>query len=133
LLQLSLDIVKVDTQPERIIVMSNGSSSQHVPHWAPVHFETATVTPGQTAGSYTLTVTGETPSSGETNLGVRLAAHEKYLVQPEYWAIAVEWDRAGAIFQSTMPYRESIPLDHIRGTKGIEVVGNGMSKKIDIP
>jgi hypothetical protein len=122
-----------ETQPERIIVVSNDSSKPRVPNWVPVHFETATVTPGQTAGSYELTVTGETPSSAERKLDVRLAAHEKYLVQPEYWAIAVEWDRAGAIFQSAMPYQRSISLDHIRGTKGIEVIGRGMSKKIDVP
>lgn len=116
-----------------MIVVSSGSDNPHVPDWVPVRFETATVTPGQTAGSHKLTVSGETPSSGERSLGVRLAAHEKYFVQPEYWAIAVEWDRADAIFQSAMPYQQSIALDHIRGTKGIEVLGKGMSKKIDIP
>ena len=113
--------------------MSNGSNNPHVPDWVPVRFESATVSQGPTAGSYKLIVTGETPSSGERSLGVRLAAHQKYLVQPQYWAIAVEWDRAGAIFQSAMPYQQAISLDHIRGTKGIEVVGKGMSKKIDVP
>jgi hypothetical protein len=113
--------------------MSSHSNPPHIPEWVPVRFDTATVQQGSTTGSYILKVFGETPSCGERSLGVRFVAHKKYLVQPEYWEISVEWDRSEAILQSTMPYEIPSALDGILGSKGIEVFGRGRSEKIDVP
>jgi hypothetical protein len=66
-------------------------------------------------------------------LGARLVAKKKYLVQPAYWEISVEWDEAGAIYQALSPYHVSLPLDGILGSKGIEVVGLRKSEKINVP
>lgn len=105
----------------------------HTPDWVLVDFDTAVVAAGPTAGSHVLTVTGETGSDGELSLGVRLVAAKKYLTQPEYAEIEVRWDRADAIFQVITPYTATAPLDGIRGSKGVEVVGESKSQKIDVP
>jgi hypothetical protein len=109
------------------------NSEPHVPRWVPVKFETAIVSPGSTAGSYVLTVSGNTPSSGERSLGARLIADKMYLDTPDYWEISAQWDKSGAIFMSEQPYHVSIPLDGKIGTKGIEVIGLNQSQKINVP
>jgi hypothetical protein len=109
------------------------NSAPHVPRWVPVKFETATVSPSSTAGSYVLAVSGNTPSSGERSLGARLVADRTYIDTPDYWEVLVEWDTAGAILMAMQPYHVSIQLDGKIGTKGIEVIGQNQSQKIDVP
>lgn len=109
------------------------NSTPHVPRWVPVKFETATVSPRATPGSYVLTVSGNTPRTGERSLGARLVADKMYFDTPDYWEISVEWDNADAIFMSIQPYHVSIPLDGKIGTKGIEVIGQNQSQKINVP
>jgi hypothetical protein len=109
------------------------NSTPHVPQWVPAKFETATVSAGSTAGTYVLTVSGNTPSSGERSLGARLIADKMYFDTPDYWEISVQWDKAGAIFMAEQPYHVSIPLDGKIGTMGTEVIGLNQSQKINVP
>jgi hypothetical protein len=104
----------------------------HVPEWGPVAFESATVEHDESRHSPILRVSGVTPSSGPDSLGVELHP-VTYIVQPEYWVIAVDFDSADALFQSITPYTVSHSIKGFVGTRGIEVVGQGKSIRIDVP
>lgn len=87
------------------------------------------VAPGETPDSLVLTVSGDKPRDAQGGAKVKLepAAYE---VQPEYWKIEVLWDPANANVPFVTPFKVSLPLDGIRGTKGIEVVGQTKKQKI---
>lgn len=89
-------------------------------------FVTARVT--ATKGSFYLTVAGKKPF---TNMRVRLIPRI-YIRQPEFWGIEV----VGCVYGIGLPvvtrYVETIPLDGIIGTRGIEVIGKNKTKKIVI-
>jgi len=99
--------------------------------WLPLDFSKAVVAPGKTPGSLVLTVSGLKPRDAEGGAPVKLQPL-KYETQPEYWKIEVLWDSSNAIFQVVTPFTVSIPLDGIRGTKGIEVAGETKRQKISL-
>ena len=107
-------------------------TEEHVPRWEPAEFDTAVVERDPKSGSPVLTVAGVAPSGGERSLGARLLPDPDSSAD-EYARIKVELDKEDAIFLSEMPFRVSIPLDGIHGSKGVEVVGYGKSVKIDVP
>jgi hypothetical protein len=107
-------------------------TEEHVPRWEAADFDTAVVERDPESGSHVLTVAGVAPSGGERSLGARLLPVPASATD-EYARITVELDKEDAIFLSEMPYRVSIPLDGIRGSKGVEVVGRDRLVKIDVP
>jgi hypothetical protein len=102
--------------------MNNNSIQNHAPHWVHVNFKEASVHKDKSTGVLILTVKGETGTGSERGCPVKLVPTE-YDTRPDYWGIGVLWDNANAILQTICDYEVSIPLDNIRGTKGIEVVG----------
>jgi hypothetical protein len=109
--------------------MNDTRPQNHQEKWVLVDFESAEIHPGEKPASTMLTVTGNTPACSVAGCPVKLAART-YFAQPEFWGIEVMWDRADAIFQTLCPFKVSIPLEGIRGTKGIEVVGRTRSEQI---
>lgn len=107
--------------------MGSGQQSS----WVPLDFRKAVVKPGATAGSLVLTVTGDKPREAAGGAPVKLQPLT-YEVQPEYWKVEVLWDTANTTIPAIVPFSVSISLDEIRGTKGVEVVGQSRSQKISI-
>lgn len=103
----------------------------HQPTWVPLDFRKAVVVPGETPGSLVLTVTGDKPRNALRGAAVKLQPLT-YDSQPEYWKIEVLWDTANANVPIVTPFTVSIAVDQLRGTKGIEVVGQSRSQKISI-
>ena len=99
--------------------------------WVPLDFRKAAVAPGATPGSLTLTVSGDKPSDAEGGAPVKLQP-VTYTVQPEYWKIEELWDPTDSIFPVISSFSASLSLDGIRGSKGIEVVGQTKRQKISI-
>lgn len=66
------------------------------------------------------------------NMDVRLVPFV-YIQQPEYWLIEVVGCLHGAGLPTEAPYKVSIPLDGITGTKGIEVIGATRSEQRQVP
>ena len=105
----------------------------HTPRWVPADFDTALLEADPASGSYVLKVAGILHQTGELCLKPRLIAAKKYLVQPEYAEIKVEFDAADAIFPEEESYKASLSLTGICGSKGVEVVGRSKSMKVDLP
>jgi len=105
----------------------------HVPEWALAILESAQVEQDPAKEGYILNVSGHAPRDGQCCERPRLHPREEYLVQPEYWETMVEWDKAGALFQSIVPFNLSMPLTGFVGTKGVEVIGKNKSFKIEVP
>jgi hypothetical protein len=58
----------------------------------------------------------------------------RYVRQPEYWDIEVTASVSGGIaIPVIVPYVVSLPLDQVRGTRGINVVWSDESEQIDVP
>lgn len=93
-----------------------------------IDFEDAQVNGGFVNGTYFLTVSGEKPY---INMEVRLSPLI-YVKRPEFWQIEVLGILPGFGLPAFAPYSETISLDGVIGTKGIEVVGATVSKLIDI-
>ena len=92
-----------------------------------IDFEQAKVHPGIVSGSYILVVQGTKPC---LNMKVELVPLV-YVKQPEYWGIeVVGCVPNGICLPALAPYTVSIPLDGIKGSKGIEVIGATRSEKI---
>ena len=89
------------------------------------------VVAGEAPGSQVLTVSGDKPRDAPRGAAVKLEPLA-YQAQPEYWKIEVLWDPAEANVPLVKPFTVSLPLDGIRGTKGIEVVGQTKKQKISI-
>jgi|SRR5579864_1042915 len=106
-----------------------GSGQQ--PSWVPLDFRKAVVKPGATPGSLMLTVTGDKPREAAGGAPVRLQPLT-YEEQPEYWKVEVLWDTTNATIPAIVAFSVSISLDGIRGTKGVEVVGQSRSQKVSI-
>lgn len=94
-----------------------------------ITFTDSRVVPGVVTGTYILIVTGEKPF---LNMEVRLIPRI-YVVQPEYWEIEVVGVLGGIGLPATEPYSVFIPLEGIRGTRGITVIGNSQETSIDVP
>ena len=111
--------------------MTSASTPGHQSNWVPLDFRKAVVDAGQEPGSLVLTVTGDKPRDAQRGSPVKLEPLT-YATQPEYWKIEVLWDSANANLPMVTPFKVSILLDRIRGTKGVEVVGQTRSQKISI-
>jgi len=109
--------------------LTNASTPGHQSNWVPLDFRKAVVDAGQEPGSLVLTVTGDKPRDAQRGSPVKLEP-VAYTTQPEYWKIEVLWDSANANLPMVTPFTVSISLDGIRGTKGVEVVGQTRSQKI---
>jgi len=110
---------------------AESATGQQRRRWVPLDFRKAVVTPGEKRGSYVLTVSGDKPRDAENGSPVKLQPMV-YETQPEYWRIEVLWDEDDAIVPIITPFTVSIPLDGVRGTRGIRVAGQTRFQKIDI-
>jgi hypothetical protein len=90
----------------------------------------AKVVTGIINDTYILIVKGKKPY---LNMKVLLSPLT-YIRQPEYWGIEVLGCVPGIVLPTIGVYEEFLPLDGIRGTKGIEVIwSGGETEKIDVP
>ncbi|MBF8189297.1 hypothetical protein ITP53_26900 [Nonomuraea sp. K274] len=94
-----------------------------------IDFEEARVVPGIVPGTFILIVSGTKPY---LNMKVELSPLV-YIKRPEYWGIEVIGSMSGMGLPALAPYTESLPLDGILGTKGIEVIGATNRKTFDVP
>ncbi|BAZ49597.1 hypothetical protein NIES4103_22090 [Nostoc sp. NIES-4103] len=94
-----------------------------------IDFEEAEIRPGIVSGTYILVVSGTKPY---LNMEVRLVPLV-YIQQPEYWGVEVVGTVSGIGLPATAPYTVSLPVDGIRGKKGIEVLGANSSKQLPFP
>jgi hypothetical protein len=95
-----------------------------------IDFEKAEVRPGFVGGTFFLVVSGNAPCF---NTDVKLVPLV-YIRRPEYWEIEVVGCMGGPIcLPEIQPFTESLPLDGVLGTKGIEVVGATRRVRIDVP
>lgn len=111
--------------------MSGASTPGRQPNWVPLDFRRAAVGKGTAEGSLVLTVSGDKPREARGGAAVKLEPLT-YTEQPEYWKIEVLWDSADATVPMVTPFTVSIPVDQIRGSKGIEVVGQTKRQKISL-
>ncbi len=93
-----------------------------------ISFDEIDIRPGFVTGTYFLIVSGNKPY---INMEVNLRPLV-YIRQPEYWGIEVVGCLPGIGLPATAPYTVSIPLEGIRGTKGIEVIGATRSERREI-
>ncbi len=97
---------------------------------APIGFEEARVVPGFVNDTYILVVTGEVSSA---SVRPRLVPRV-YVRQPEYWEIDLVGCSQGDVqIPVTKPYIVSLPLDGVRGTKGIKLIGKDKEKTLEVP
>jgi hypothetical protein len=95
-----------------------------------IDFESAEVRPGFVNNTFFLIVTGSVPC---TNMRVELIPLI-YIRRPEYWEIEVVGCLPGPIcLPQVRRYTETLPLDGILGTNGIEVVGASRREQIRVP
>lgn len=93
-----------------------------------IDFTDAEVRPAFLPSTFVLIVWGTKPY---LNMDVRLIPRV-YKQQPEYWEIEVVGCLAGVGLPAEAPYHVSLPLDGIRGTAGIEVVGATRRTKLPV-
>jgi hypothetical protein len=93
-----------------------------------IDFTDVDVRPGFVTNTYILIVSGTKPY---VNMKVDLVPRV-YIQQPEFWGIEVIGCLPGIGLPAEAPYTASIPLDGIRGTEGIEVIGATRSQKIRV-
>jgi hypothetical protein len=94
-----------------------------------IDFERAEVRPGFLPETYIPVVSGTKPY---LNMEVRLSPFV-YVRQPEYWGIEVIGSLPGVGLPTLAPYTVSLPLDGVRGSLGIEVIGANQTQLINIP
>ena len=111
--------------------MSSDAKTARPQIWIPLDFRKAEVGKDPKTGKLVLTVTGDKPRDSEGGSPVKLQPMV-YETKPEYWRIEVLWDQANSVVPIITPFKVSIPLDGIRGTKGIRVIGQTRFQKIDI-
>lgn len=86
--------------------------------------------PGIVNGTWILVVEG---TAACANMTVTLEP-AVYIRQPEYWRIeAVGTVPGGFCLPATRPYAATLPLAGATGSKGIELVGQGYSERIEVP
>jgi hypothetical protein len=96
-----------------------------------IAFTDAQVVTGIVPGTYFLVVSGETPC---VNVRVELLPLI-YITCPEYWGIEVVGTlRGGHCIMGIVPtpFSVSIPLSGVIGSRGIEVLGSGASRRFDL-
>lgn len=95
-----------------------------------IDFDKAEVRPGFIPNTFFLIVTGSLPC---VNMQVELVPLI-YIRRPEYWEIEVVGRMRGPIcLPQIRPFTETLPLDGILGTAGIEVVGATRRERIRVP
>ena len=95
-----------------------------------VDFETAEVRPGFVPNTFFLIVSGTVPCA---NMRVELLP-VVYIKRPDYWEIEVVGCLPGPVcLPQVRNYTETIPLDGILGTAGIDVVGATRKERIRVP
>ena len=95
-----------------------------------IDFESAEVRPGFVNNTFFLVVRGSVPCA---NMRVELAPLV-YIRRPDYWEIEVVASFSGPIcLPQIRQYTETLPLDGIVGTAGIEVVGATRRERIRVP
>ncbi|HUQ34205.1 MAG TPA: hypothetical protein VM095_18935 [Pyrinomonadaceae bacterium] len=94
-----------------------------------INFKIARVFPGIVPKTWFLVVEGTKPY---LNMTVRLSPLI-YTHRPDYWGIEVIGTLSGIGLPITAPYHVFISLEGIIGTKGIEVIGSTVRRKINIP
>ena len=95
-----------------------------------INFDKAEVITGIIPGKYILVVSGTAPCA---NMVVELSPLV-YIRRPEFWGIEVIGSLPGGICLTALKhYTESLPLDSVLGTKGIEVIGANKREKIYVP
>jgi hypothetical protein len=93
-----------------------------------IDFTDVDVRPGFVTNTYILIVSGTKPY---VNMKVDLVPRV-YIQQPAFWGIEVIGCLPGIGLPTEAPYTASLPLDGIRGTEGIEVIGATRSQKIRV-
>ena len=107
-----------------------GRSSRILPRTIDGTEAEARVVPGIVENTFFLIVHGKKPF---LNMAVRLVPLA-YVVQPEFWGIEVLGNVSGIGLPAIGTYSEHLPLDGIRGKRGIEVIwSGGNSVQIDVP
>jgi hypothetical protein len=94
-----------------------------------VEFEGAEVVGGFINDTYYLIVNGVKPY---LNMTVKLIPLV-YVERPDYWGIEVVGTLPGFGLPAQALYTISIPLDGIRGKKGVEVIGATRRVVLDVP
>jgi hypothetical protein len=94
-----------------------------------IDFDRCEVRPGFLPNTYILIVSGTQPYA---NMRVDLVPLI-YIRQPEYWEIEVVGRLRGIGLPVLTPYTVSLPLDGVRGSRGVEVVGAKRRERIDVP
>lgn len=95
-----------------------------------IDFENVQIRPGIVKDTWIVIVNGTKPC---INMSVELVPLV-YIDQPEYWGIEVVACLPGGIcLTATAPYTISRPLDGVRGTKGIKIIGATKSEKYNVP
>jgi hypothetical protein len=96
----------------------------------PLDFERAQIiTLRSNPPQYALRVSGTNPYQ---NMTVALVPHV-YVVQPDYWGIAVIGCMPGISLPALAPYAVTIPLAGITGTEGVEVIGATRRQQLAVP
>ncbi|MGJ5047834.1 hypothetical protein [Bradyrhizobium sp. SZCCHNR1015] len=94
-----------------------------------ITFDSATVVPGIVPDTYFLIVTGTKPW-----VTMKVELHPLiYIRQPEYWGIEVVGCQSGIGLPQPAPYHVVLDITHVRGKKGIEVIGATSRKQINVP
>ena len=125
-----------------VMLLSNNTFAQELTNMDPefarqpvaesvrlIDFERAEVRPGFLPETYILVVSGTKPY---LNMQVMLSPLV-YVRQPEYWSIEVIGSLPGIGLPALAPYTVSLPLDSIRGSLGIEVIGANQTQLINLP
>jgi len=93
-----------------------------------IDFSETEIRPGTVNDTYILFVSGTKP---HRNMDVRLIPRVHF-TRPQYWGIEVVGCLSRISLPTKGPYEAMIPLDGIRGMKGVEVIGASSSKEIKI-
>jgi len=94
-----------------------------------IDFDKAEVVPGIVPDTFFLIVVGTKPW-----VTMKVELHPLiYIRQPEYWGIEVVGCQHGIGLPRTAPYHVTLDISHVRGTKGIEVIGASSRKQIKVP
>ena len=91
-----------------------------------VPFDNASIHPGF-AGDFFLVVSGTMP-----NMNMTVDLHPVvYIQQPEYWVWEVVGCVDGFVLPATAPFSVAKAIGGAMGTKGIDVVGDGQSLRLE--
>jgi hypothetical protein len=94
-----------------------------------IDFTSAVVRPGFVTNTFILIVSGTKPW-----LTMKVELHPLiYIRQPEYWGIEVVGCLTGIGLPVEAPYDVSLDISHVRGTRGIEVIGAHSRQQIKVP